>query len=41
LLKLSARIEQSVRRLVVHLPQSFAYLNEWTRIARRLGAAPA
>ncbi|MGH8527553.1 MAG: IS1380 family transposase, partial [Gammaproteobacteria bacterium] len=40
LLKLSARIEQSVRRLVVHLPQSFAYLNEWTRIARRLGAAP-
>ncbi|HWN09124.1 MAG TPA: IS1380 family transposase [Pyrinomonadaceae bacterium] len=41
LLKLSARIEQSVRRLVVHLPHSFAYLNEWTRIARRLGAAPA
>jgi len=41
LLKLSARIEQSVRRLVIHLPQSFAYLNEWTRIARRLGAAPA
>ena len=41
LLKLSARIEQSVRRIVVHLPQSFAYLNEWTRIARRLGAAPA
>lgn len=40
LLKLSARIEQSVRRLVLHLPQSFAYLNEWTRIARRLGAAP-
>jgi len=40
LLKLSARIEQSVRRLVVHLPHSFAYLNEWTRIARRLGAAP-
>jgi len=40
LLKLSARIEQSVRRIVIHLPQSFAYLNEWTRIARRLGAAP-
>lgn len=40
LLKLSARIEQSVRRIVVHLPQSFAFLNEWTRIARRLGAAP-
>jgi len=41
LLKLSARLEQSVRRIVVHLPQSFAYLNEWTRIARKLGAAPA
>lgn len=40
LLKLSARIEQSVRRIVIHLPQAFAYLNEWTRIARRLGAAP-
>src|SRR5712691_31026 len=36
LLKLSARIEQSVRRIVLHLPQSFAYLNEWMRIARRL-----
>jgi len=41
LLKLSARLEQSVRRIVIHLPQSFAYLNEWTRIARKLGAAPA
>jgi hypothetical protein len=41
LLKLSARLEQSVRRIVVHLPQSFAYLNEWTRIARKLGAVPS
>src|SRR6266540_2013925 len=40
LLKLSARIEESVRRIVLHLPQSFAYLKEWTSIARRLGAAP-
>lgn len=40
LLKLSARIEASVRRIVVHLPQSFAYLKEWTRIARKLGAVP-
>jgi hypothetical protein len=40
LLKLSARIEESVRRIVVHLPQSFAYANEWTRIARLLGAVP-
>ena len=41
LLKLSARIEESVRRIVVHLPQSFAYAHEWTRIARQLGAAPS
>lgn len=40
LLKLSARIEESVRRIVVHLPQTFAYAAEWTSIARRLGAAP-
>ena len=40
LLKLSARLEQSVRRIVIHLPQSFAYLSEWTRIARKLGAVP-
>jgi hypothetical protein len=41
LLKLSARLEQSVRRIVIHLPHTFAYLKEWTRIARRFGAAPA
>ncbi|MGH3848203.1 MAG: IS1380 family transposase [Pseudonocardiaceae bacterium] len=41
LFKLSARIEASVRRIVVHLPQSFAFAYEWTSIARRLGAAPA
>jgi hypothetical protein len=40
LLKLSARLEQSVRRIVIHLPQSFVYLKEWTSIARRFGAAP-
>jgi hypothetical protein len=40
LLKLSARLEQSVRRIVIHLPHTFAYLKEWTRIARRCGAAP-
>jgi hypothetical protein len=40
LFKLSARIEESVRRIVVHLPQSFPYATEWTRIARQLGAAP-
>lgn len=36
----SARIEESVRRVVVHLPQSFPYAREWTSIARLLGAAP-
>jgi hypothetical protein len=41
LFKLSARIEESVRRIVVHLPQSFAYAHEWTSIARQLGAAPS
>ena len=40
LLKLSARLEQSVRRIVIHLPHTFAYLKEWTCIARRFGAAP-
>ena len=41
LLKLGARIERSVRRIVLHLPSSFAYRNEWQRIALALGAAPA
>lgn len=40
LFKLSARIEESVRRIVVHLPQSFPYAHQWASIARRLGAAP-
>ena len=41
LLKLGARIEASVRRLVLHLPSSFAFRAEWQRIAFALGAAPA
>jgi hypothetical protein len=41
LFKLSARIEESVRRIVVHLPQSFPYSHQWSSIARQLGAAPA
>jgi hypothetical protein len=40
LLKLGAWVEVSVRRVVVHLPQSFAWKRCWTRIAARLGAAP-
>ncbi len=41
LLKLGARIETSVRRLVVHLPHSCPYQSEWRRIALSLGAVPA
>ena len=41
LLKLGARIERSVRRLVVHLPQSCPYQSEWRRIALSVGAVPA
>jgi len=40
LLKLGAWIETSVRRIVLHLPESFAYRSEWQRIARSVGAVP-
>ena len=38
LLKVGAWIEVSVRRIVVHLPQSFAWKPCWIRVAERLGA---
>src|SRR6266571_4884030 len=38
LLKLGARIERSVRRIVVHLPRTAAYQHEWRRIALAVGA---
>lgn len=41
LIKLGARIERSVRRIVIHLPQSAAYNHDWWQIARSLGAAPS
>lgn len=41
LLKLGAWIETSVRRIVLHLPSTFAYRREWQCIAAALGAAPA
>jgi hypothetical protein len=41
LLKLGARIERSVRRIVVHLPRPAAYQHEWRRIALAVGAVPA
>jgi DDE family transposase len=41
LLKLGARIERSVRRIVLHLPRTAAYQHEWRRIALAVGAVPA
>jgi hypothetical protein len=41
LVKLGARIECSVRRIVLHLPRTEAWQNEWRRIALALGAVPA
>lgn len=41
LLKLGARIERSVRRIVMHLPRTCGWQNEWRRIALALGAVPA
>jgi hypothetical protein len=38
LLKLGARVVTSVRRLVVHLPASYPYLDDWHRLAQALGA---
>jgi hypothetical protein len=39
-LKLGVWVERSVRRIVLHLLQSFPYLC-WLRIARSVGAVPA
>jgi hypothetical protein len=41
LLKLGVWVERSVRRIVLHLPTSFAYCRDWLRIARSVGAVPA
>jgi hypothetical protein len=41
LLKLGAWIERSVRRIVLHLPDSAPWRSDWYRIARSLGAAPS
>ena len=40
LLKLGVWIESSLRRIVLHLPMSTPYADEWRRIARSLGAVP-
>lgn len=40
LLKLGAWVEQSVRRIVVHLPVHMPHAEAWRRIARSVGAVP-
>lgn len=40
LLKVGAWIEASVRRIVLHLPISTPYADDWRRIARSVGAVP-
>ncbi|EQD42719.1 transposase, partial [mine drainage metagenome] len=40
-LKLGVWVERSVRRIVLHLPQSFPYLSDWLRVSRSVGAVPA
>ena len=37
-LKIGAQVVASVRRVVLHLPRSFPYLNSFHRLALRLGA---
>lgn len=39
LLKLGAWVESSVRRIVLHLPISTPFADDWRRIARSVGAA--
>jgi len=40
LIKLGARVVESVRRIVIHLPETFAYSRTWHRVAAALGARP-
>ena len=40
LLKFGAWVESSVRRVVLHLPISTPFANEWVRIARTVGVVP-
>jgi hypothetical protein len=41
LIKVGVWVERSVRRIVLHMPESFAHLMDWLRIARSVGAVPA
>ena len=40
LLKVGVRVVVSVRRIVLHLPRSYPFVDEWQRIALALGARP-
>jgi len=40
LLKVAAWVQQSVRRIVVQLPQAFPWVPTWRQLARAVGATP-
>lgn len=40
LLKVAARVKESVRRIVLHLPRTLPERATWVHLARRLGAVP-
>jgi hypothetical protein len=40
LLKLGVRVVASVRRVVLHLPESFPFLCDFRQVAQALGATP-
>jgi hypothetical protein len=40
LIKLAARVERSVRRIVLHLPLHFPWLSTWRQVAQAVGATP-
>jgi hypothetical protein len=40
LFKLAARVECSVRRIVLHLPRHFPWLSTWRQVAQAVGATP-
>ncbi len=39
LLKIGARVGSSVRRIVLHLPESFPFAHAWGKVAHSLGAS--
>jgi hypothetical protein len=38
-IKVGVRVQESARRIVLHLPQSFPYMDEWRELAAALGAS--